>query len=227
MSLCACVCVCVCVCEYVYMYVSECVFQWVNMCVFLSMWVSELEYECVCEGEVCWKSVNMFNEEYLELYGKVEVVVRNCLLRWSGHQSLFSLDILTFLCSDRSIFPLVPSCSLVQQDMLLISNEFHASVNFWYFIYTKLKWNKKIIQFKYKLVHCDILRNYYKQNSALHYMHDAVYSVDPSGPVVIILYSGSEVRRFKPRQGWWIFSERKNPEYDFLRKGSNAVGPVS
>ena len=25
----------------------------------------------------------------------------------------------------------------------------------------------------------------------------------------------------------WIFAERKNPEYDFLRKGSKAVGPVS
>ena len=24
-------------------------------------------------------------EQFLELYGKVEVVVRNCLLRWSGH----------------------------------------------------------------------------------------------------------------------------------------------
>ena len=24
-----------------------------------------------------------------------------------------------------------------------------------------------------------------------------------------------------------FFSERKNPEYDFLRKGSNVVGPVS
>ena len=28
-------------------------------------------------------------------------------------------------------------------------------------------------------------------------------------------------------RGRWIFSERKNPEYDFLRKGSKAVGPVS
>ena len=25
----------------------------------------------------------------------------------------------------------------------------------------------------------------------------------------------------------WIFSERKNPEYDFLRKASKAVGPMS
>ena len=51
--------------------------------------------------------------------------------------------------------------------------------------------------------------------------------VDPGGPVVIILATGSEVREFKPGRGRWIFSERKNPEYDFLRKGSKAAGPVS
>ena len=51
--------------------------------------------------------------------------------------------------------------------------------------------------------------------------------VDPSGPVVIILATGSEVRRFKPGQGRWIFSEYKNYEYVFFRKGSKAVGPVS
>ena len=51
--------------------------------------------------------------------------------------------------------------------------------------------------------------------------------VDPDGPVVIILASGSEVRGFDPGRGRWIFSERKNPEYDFLRKGSKAMGPVS
>ena len=50
---------------------------------------------------------------------------------------------------------------------------------------------------------------------------------DPGGPVVIILASGSEVCGFDPSQGQWIFSERKNPEYDFLRKGSKAVGPIS
>ena len=48
-------------------------------------------------------------------------------------------------------------------------------------------------------------------------------TVDPSGPVVIILASGSEVRGFDG----FFFSERKNPEYDFLRKGSKAVGPGS
>ena len=50
--------------------------------------------------------------------------------------------------------------------------------------------------------------------------------VDPGGPVVIILASGSEVRGFDPGRGRWIFSERKNTKYDFVRKGSKAVGPV-
>ena len=51
--------------------------------------------------------------------------------------------------------------------------------------------------------------------------------VDIGGHVVIILATGFEVRGFKPGRGRWIFSERKNTEYDFLRKGSKAVGPVS
>ena len=51
--------------------------------------------------------------------------------------------------------------------------------------------------------------------------------VNPGDPVIIILATGSEVRGFKPGRGRWIFSERKNPEYDFLRKGRNAVDPVS
>ena len=41
------------------------------------------------------------------------------------------------------------------------------------------------------------------------------------------LASESEVRVFDPGRGRWIFSERKNPEYDFLRKESKAVGPLS
>ena len=45
--------------------------------------------------------------------------------------------------------------------------------------------------------------------------------------VVIILAFGSEARGFDPGQGQWIFSERKNPEYHFLRKGSKAMSPVS
>ena len=44
--------------------------------------------------------------------------------------------------------------------------------------------------------------------------------------LVIILASGSEVRGFNPGRGGWIFSECKTPEYDFLRKGSKAMGPV-
>ena len=49
--------------------------------------------------------------------------------------------------------------------------------------------------------------------------------VDPDGPVVIVLATGSEVRGFKPGRGRCIFSERKNPEYDLLRKGSKALIP--
>ena len=52
-------------------------------------------------------------------------------------------------------------------------------------------------------------------------------SVDPGGPVVIILASESEVLGFDPGRGRWIFSERKNPEYYFFRKGCKAVGLVS
>ena len=51
--------------------------------------------------------------------------------------------------------------------------------------------------------------------------------VDPGGPPVIILATGSEIRGFKPGRGRRIFSERKIPEYDFLRNGSKTVGPVS
>ena len=56
---------------------------------------------------------------------------------------------------------------------------------------------------------------------------DGDTAVDPGGPVVITLAVGSEVRGFKPGWGRWIFSECKNPEYDFLWKGSKAVDPVS
>ena len=62
------------------------------------------------------------------------------------------------------------------------------------------------------------------------YVHNGTFSttrVGPGGPMVIILANGSEVRGFKPGRRRWIFLERKNPEYDYLRKGSKAVGPVS
>ena len=39
--------------------------------------------------------------------------------------------------------------------------------------------------------------------------------------------TGSEIRGFKPGRSRWIVSEHKNPEYDFLRKVSKAVGPMS
>ena len=45
--------------------------------------------------------------------------------------------------------------------------------------------------------------------------------------MVIILATGSEVRGFNRGRGRLIFSERKNPEYDFLRKGSKAVEVVN
>ena len=51
--------------------------------------------------------------------------------------------------------------------------------------------------------------------------------VYPCGLGAIILASGSEVHGFDHGQGRWIFSDRKNPEYDFLRKGSKAMGPMS
>ena len=49
---------------------------------------------------------------------------------------------------------------------------------------------------------------------------------DPGGPVGIILATGPEVRGFKPGRDRCILSERKKPEYDFLQKGSKAVGPM-
>ena len=48
-------------------------------------------------------------------------------------------------------------------------------------------------------------------------MYECIY---PGGLGVIILASGSKVRGFDLGRGRWIFPERKNPEYDFLRKGS-------
>ena len=50
--------------------------------------------------------------------------------------------------------------------------------------------------------------------------------VDPGCTVVIILATRSEVRGFKSGRGRWIFPELKNPEYDFLRKGSKTMDPV-
>ena len=72
------------------------------------------------------------------------------------------------------------------------------------------------------------LLNYYpKQSCANIQTVSLIFLVDPGGPVVIILSSESEVRGLDPGRGRWFFSERKNPKYDFLRKGSKVVGPVS
>ena len=59
---CPCVCVCVCVCV--------CLPKWVSVFV---------RVRHVDKAWICW------DEEFLELYGKVEAAVRNCLLRLSGH----------------------------------------------------------------------------------------------------------------------------------------------
>ena len=41
-------------------------------------------------------------------------------------------------------------------------------------------------------------------------------AVDPGDQVVIRLASGPEVRGFDPGRDRWIFSERKNPDYNFF-----------
>ena len=81
---CKCVClsmwmrVCVCLCEWVcvFVYVSECVYVYVCLCKWVSVFLmmSHVEKAWICSAE-----------EFLEPYGKVETMVRNCLLRWSGH----------------------------------------------------------------------------------------------------------------------------------------------
>ena len=105
MSLCAWVSVCVCVWVSVSEWVSVwvCVFVYVSECVLM---VSHIEKACICSAE-----------KFLELYGKVEAVVRNSLLSWSGHlfevtgthlfDQSFCFKHNPFLCSDRRIFPLV------------------------------------------------------------------------------------------------------------------------
>ena len=66
-------------------------------------------------------------------------------------------------------------------------------------------------------VNCErVVTSHYR----LHCSQISYAFFDPGGPVVIILATGSEIRGFKPGRGRWIFfSERKNPEYNFLWKG--------
>jgi hypothetical protein len=45
--------------------------------------------------------------------------------------------------------------------------------------------------------------------------------------VVSVLATGPKVSGFDPDRGQWIFKGDKNPEQNFLRRGSKAVGPMS
>jgi hypothetical protein len=53
------------------------------------------------------------------------------------------------------------------------------------------------------------------------------YEVELGGQVVSVLATGRKVRGFDPDRGRWIFKGDKNPEHNFLRRGSKAVGPMS
>ena len=60
-------------------------------------------------------------------------------------------------------------------------------------------------------------------------MKTFISRVDHDGPVVSLSYSLLESRfaGSNPAEvDEFFFSERKNPKFDFLRKGSKAVGPV-
>jgi hypothetical protein len=52
-------------------------------------------------------------------------------------------------------------------------------------------------------------------------------NVDLGGLVVSVLATGPKVRGFDPDRGRWTFKGDKNPEHNFLRRGSKAVGPMS
>ena len=100
-GICVCVSVCVCLYEWVCIRLCVCVFVYVSVFVMMShvdkvRICSAEEWVCVCVCVFVYVSVfvMMSNvdkawicsaEEFLELHGKVEAVVRNCLLRWSGH----------------------------------------------------------------------------------------------------------------------------------------------
>jgi hypothetical protein len=47
------------------------------------------------------------------------------------------------------------------------------------------------------------------------------------GLVVIVVAIDSKFRGFKTGRGRWLFNGDKRPQYDFLRRGSKVVGPVS
>ena len=52
-------------------------------------------------------------------------------------------------------------------------------------------------------------------------------AVDPGGPVGYHTRHWIRVSQVQTRPGLMDFSERKNPEYDFIPKGSKTVGPMS
>jgi hypothetical protein len=59
----------------------------------------------------------------------------------------------------------------------------------------------------------------------LHQLY--IHGVDLGGLVVSVLATGPKVRGFDPYRDRWIFKGDKNPEHNFLRRGSTAVGPMS
>ena len=100
MSLCAWVWVCVCVRVLMRQCVTVCLSMWVSVFI-RGRYVGKV---CICSAE-----------EYLELYGNEEAVIRNCLLRWSEYLvkvagttpfsiSLFALNILAFCAPIRACF---------------------------------------------------------------------------------------------------------------------------
>ena len=72
----------------------------------------------------------------------------------------------------------------------------------------------KTIQYD-KVNQAIVTHNFYQLPVAFSWFTSILHNdwVDPGGPVVIILASGSEVHGFDPGRGRWIFSERKNPEW--------------
>ena len=102
-SVCVCVCVCLWVCVFVCVFVSVCVFLCVCVCVCVCKWVSV--FVMMSRGDKAWICSA---EEFLELYGKVEAVVRNCVLFEVPSTHLFDqcfcFKHISLLCSDRSIF---------------------------------------------------------------------------------------------------------------------------
>ena len=125
--------VCVCVCE------------WVSVCVCVCVTERERERECVCVCVcVCvstWVSLFVVvshvdkawicsAEEFLELYGQVEAVVRNCLLRWSGH--LFEVPS-THLFNQCFCFKHISLfCAPITAFFCLYYSTFHTCI--WYII---------------------------------------------------------------------------------------------